>query len=231
MLRVGLAMLQGARHEHAEALRGAAKELGVEVDVVECRRSSDIDATLDGLVLPGGESTTMRIASRYESLLKAVYEWMDNHPQRPVLGTCAGAILLASPEHDREPYLSAGIARNAWGRQRESFEANVQVHLDVAPANYEPVAPAQRDRFSHQPLEMASQAASSSSEGFPGVFIRAPRFDGDQVRCETVATMGEEVVGVLDGKRLGVTFHPELTLDRRFHRWLLTEAEASKEAM
>ena len=81
------------------------------------------------------------------------------------------------------------------------------------------------------PLEMASQAASSSSEGFPGVFIRAPRFDGDQVRCETVATMGEEIVGVLDGKRLGVTFHPELTLDRRFHRWLLTEAEASKEAM
>ena len=78
MLRVGLAMLQGARHEHAEALRGAAKELGVEVDVVECRRSGDIDATLDGLVLPGGESTTMRIASRYESLLKAVYEWMDN---------------------------------------------------------------------------------------------------------------------------------------------------------
>ena len=58
MLRVGLAMLQGARHEHAEALRGAAKELGMEVDVVECRRASHVDETLDALVLPGGESTT-----------------------------------------------------------------------------------------------------------------------------------------------------------------------------
>lgn len=231
MLRVGLAMLQGARHEHAEALRGASKELGIEVEVVECRRGVDVDQSLDALILPGGESTTMRIASQHASLLNAVYQWMDDHPLRPVLGTCAGAILLASPGPDRSPYVAAGIARNAWGRQRDSFEAPVKVDLDIAPANYQPVAPAQRDRFSHQPLEMASQAALPSDEGFPGVFIRAPRFDGEHVQCATVATMGEEIVGVLDGKRLGVTFHPELTLDRRFHRWLLTEAVASKEAM
>ena len=80
MLRVGLAMLQGARHEHAEALRGAAKELGVEVDIVECRRADHVDDTLHALILPGGESTTMRIASRYESLLVALFAWMDDHP-------------------------------------------------------------------------------------------------------------------------------------------------------
>lgn len=224
MLRVGLAMLQGARHEHAEALRGAAEELGLEVEVVECRRADHVDEQIHALVLPGGESTTMRIASRYESLLSALFGWMDAHPDRPVLGTCAGAILLATPEADRQPYLAAGIARNAWGRQRESFEAVVKVDLDVPQTEFKRSIPAQRDRFSHQPLEVASQGASSLSEGFPGVFIRAPRFELDTIQCTPIAHLGEEVVGVLDGKKLGVTFHPELTMDRRFHRWLLHEA-------
>lgn len=228
MLRVGLAMLQGARHEHAEALRGAAKELGVEVDIVECRRASHVDETLDALVLPGGESTTMRIASRYESLLASLFDWMDEHSQRPVLGTCAGAILLASPGGGRKPYLDAGIDRNAWGRQRESFEAAVSVDLDVPSAAFEPTEPAVRDRFSHQPLEVASQGATPLTDGFPGVFIRAPRFDSSTVKCTPVARLDDEIVGVLDGTKLGVTFHPELTMDRRFHRWLLTKAAESR---
>jgi 5'-phosphate synthase pdxT subunit len=222
-------MLQGARHEHAEALRGAAKELSLEVEVVECRRADHVDASLHALVLPGGESTTMRIASRYESLLGALFEWMDRYPERPVLGTCAGAILLASPEEGRPPYLAAGIARNAWGRQRESFEAVVDVNLAVPDTPVQASEPAGRDRFAHQPLEVASQAASALHEGFPGVFIRAPRFDQATVDCTPVVHLGEEVVGVLDGKKLGVTFHPELTLDRRFHRWLLHEAHMTTE--
>jgi 5'-phosphate synthase pdxT subunit len=222
-------MLQGARHEHAEALRGAAKELSLEVEIVECRRADHVDASLHALVLPGGESTTMRIASRYESLLGALFEWMDRYPERPVLGTCAGAILLASPEEGRPPYLAAGIARNAWGRQRESFEAVVDVNLAVPDAPFQASEPAGRDRFAHQPLEVASQAASALHEGFPGVFIRAPRFDQATVDCTPVVHLGEEVVGVLDGKKLGVTFHPELTLDRRFHRWLLHEAHMTTE--
>ena len=229
MLRVGLAMLQGARHEHAEALRGAAKELNLEIEIVECRRADHVDESLGALVLPGGESTTMRIASRYESLLGALFEWMDAHPERPVLGTCAGAILLAAPEEGRAPYLAAGISRNAWGRQRESFEAVVNVSLDVPKATYQKTDPAGRDRFAHQPLEVASQAASALKEGFPGVFIRAPRFDQASVECTPVVHLGDEVVGVLDGKKLGVTFHPELTLDRRFHRWLLHEANTTTE--
>jgi 5'-phosphate synthase pdxT subunit len=231
MLRVGLAMLQGARHEHAEALRGAAGELNLDLEVVECRRGHEVTADLDALVLPGGESTTMRIASQSESLLNGIYDWMDRFPDRPVLGTCAGAILLASPDQSRPPYLAAGIARNAWGRQRESFEAVVNVRLEVAEASYRPVSSAERDRFSHQPLEMASQAAQRTESGFPGVFIRAPRFNRDAVHCTVIATMGDEVVGVLDGNRLGLTFHPELTLDRRFHRWLLTEASMQKEVV
>ncbi len=229
MLTVGLAMLQGARHEHAEALRGAAAELEVNVNIVECRRASHVSPELDALILPGGESTTMRIASQHESLLHAIFDWMELHPNRPVLGTCAGAILLSSPGEGREPFLSATIERNAWGRQRQSFESAVEVLLDT-PSGKDSTAPeAQRDIFDHLPLEMQSQAAPVLDDGFPGVFIRAPRFVTNGLSCTPVAMLGEEVVGVLDGTKLGLTFHPELTIDRRFHRWLLHQAGQSKE--
>ena len=229
MLSVGLAMLQGARHEHAEALRGAAGELGIELNIVECRRASHVSSDLDALILPGGESTTMRIASQHESLLEALFDWMNNHPSRPVLGTCAGAILMASPGEERAPFLQASIERNGWGRQRQSFESTVDVILETPQGDACDVAPADRDMFAHQPLEMQSQAAQSVNEGFPGVFIRAPRFVADGLSCTPVAMLGDEIVGVLDGMRLGLTFHPELTLDRRFHRWLLSQAQHTKE--
>ncbi|MCH1540876.1 MAG: hypothetical protein L7S56_05520 [Candidatus Poseidonia sp.] len=224
MLSIGLAMLQGARHEHAEALRGAARELGIDLEIVPCRTASDVVDDLDGLVLPGGESTTMRIASRYESLLNALFDWMERHPQRPVLGTCAGAILMANPEDGRTRFLNVSIDRNAWGRQRQSFEAEVTVMLETPISSKIPVAVASRGASTHHPLEVHSQAAPLLDTGYPGVFIRAPRFDASDLQCTPIAMLGEEVVGVLDGSRLGLTFHPELTLDRRFHRWLLSEA-------
>ena len=229
MLSVGLAMLQGARHEHAEALRGAAAELGVEVNIVECRRSSHVSEELDALILPGGESTTMRIASQHESLLQALFDWMDSHPNRPVLGTCAGAILLSSPGEDRNPFLRASIKRNAWGRQKQSFESTVEVLLETPEGGDLELLENQRDVFDHLPLEVQSQGAPLVDEGFPGVFIRAPRFSTDGMECTPVAMLEGEIVGVLDGSRLGLTFHPELTIDRRFHRWLLAQAKHSKE--
>ncbi len=69
-------MLQGARHEHIESLHGAAAELGVEVELVELRRGDQVDARLDGLILPGGESTAMRKASESEALLPALFSWI-----------------------------------------------------------------------------------------------------------------------------------------------------------
>ena len=115
-------MLQGARYEHAEALRAASQQLGIEVEVIHLKMGKQVDSHLDCLVLPGGESTAMRKASESESLLGAIYAWMDEYPLRPVLGTCAGAILLAQPDSAYEPFIRTGIARNAWGRQRDSFE-------------------------------------------------------------------------------------------------------------
>lgn len=224
MVRVGLAMLQGARDEHAEALRAASIQLNIDIEIVELRSGVEVDSLLDCIVLPGGESTAMRKASQSESLLTALYSWMKQHPQRPVLGTCAGAILLANPGELQTPFLRAGISRNAWGRQRDSFEAEVEISLEIPSGGSIPPQVAVRDKFNHQPLPVGDGASLENTSSFHGVFIRAPRFDQSSIKCTPVASLGKEIVGVLDGHRLALTFHPELTGDYRFHRWLLYQA-------
>ena len=225
MLRIGLAMLQGARHEHIEALMHASKEVNIEIEIVELRKSSQIDSNISALILPGGESTTMRKASKSESLLDGIFDWMDEFSNRPVLGTCAGAIILSNPGEQRKPYISAQISRNAWGRQRQSFEAELEIELETPVSNPTKELELQRDNFNHKPLKVSQEAAVSDSDSYPGVFIRAPRFLRNSIKCTTVATLEDEVVGILDGRKLALTFHPELTLDRRFHRWLIVEAK------
>ena len=84
MVRIGIAMLQGARHEHCEAIQHAALEMNVDIEIVELKKKSELDSTIQGLILPGGESTTMRIASQSESLLDGIFDWISNHPK-----TCA----------------------------------------------------------------------------------------------------------------------------------------------
>ena len=225
MMRVGLAMLQGARHEHEEAILSIARDLNHDVEVIQLRKGEDVDSTIQGLILPGGESTTMRIASRSEGLLDAIYNWMNEHPNRPVLGTCAGAILLAMPSNDRTPYINVNISRNAWGRQRQSFEADIEVEMERLETSGVSI---QRtpDAFGHTPLVVGDVDGQEGEDAFPGIFIRAPRFESDGLECEVIARFGEEIVGVRDGSKCAVTFHPELTNDRRFHAWLLNEIAA-----
>jgi len=225
MLRIGLAMLQGARHEHAEALLNASQELGIEVEIIELRKSSQINSDIAALVLPGGESTAMRKASQSESLLEGIFNWMTKYPQRPVLGTCAGAILLSNPSENFNPRVDAEISRNAWGRQRQSFQAPIEVNLETPSGRKTNGVELKRDNFNHKPLKISHDAAIGNLDSYPGVFIRAPRFLTNSVKCTTVATLQDEVVGILDGMKLALTFHPELTLDRRFHRWLIVEAK------
>ena len=222
MMRVGLAMLQGARHEHEEAILSIAEEFQQNIEVVHLRRAEDLDASIHGLVLPGGESTTMRIASRSEGLLDSIYAWMETYPNRPVLGTCAGAILLAMPSDGRQPFIQAKISRNAWGRQRQSFEAPIDVTLNRVDTQGASIA-RKPDAFGHTPLVVGDVDSQTEKDAFPGVFIRAPRFDSDGIACEVIARFGDEIVGVRDGSKCAVTFHPELTNDRRFHAWLLNE--------
>ncbi len=228
MMRIGVAMLQGARHEHCEALQHAATEMELKVQIVQLRKASEVDGSIDGLILPGGESTTMRIASRSESLLHGIFNWMHEYPSRPVLGTCAGAILLADPGPNNKPFIDVEVSRNAWGRQRFSFEAPLNVLLDTPDHNIQATVELARDIFNHKPLPMANQAANNEGDLFPGVFIRAPRFVQDSIRCEKIVTLNDETVGVLQGSKLALTFHPELTNDRRFHRWLINEIIVNK---
>jgi len=183
MIEVGIAMLQGARREHIISLQNAAQNLDIDVNIRQLRKSSDIDG-INALILPGGESTAMKIASKNEDLLDGLWKYISDS-NIPVLGTCAGAILLS-----QQGLISTSIVRNAFGRQKESFQSKIRIDYP------------QEDEFH-------------------GVFIRAPRFL--ESSKNPIAWLGEEVVGVLEGKKMALTFHPELTNDYRFHEWLLNE--------
>ena len=183
-LKIGVLALQGDFALHVKALKDC------EVDAVEVRKPEQL-ADLDGLVIPGGESTT---------LLKLMDAWgfvpaleTFHAAGRPIFGTCAGLILLArevdNPRQFSLGFIDVDVERNAYGRQRESFETRGTATLDGRPA----------------PVEM--------------VFIRAPRIRrlGDGV--ETLARHDGEAVMARQGSVLVATFHPELTDDPTVHQY------------
>ena len=182
---VGVLALQGDFAKHLEALR----RLGVEAR--EVRYARDLEG-MDALVIPGGESTTLLKLLERTGLREPLAAFVR---EKPVLGTCAGAILLAR-DADGLPaptlgVLDAEVQRNAYGRQVDSFEADVEVpSLPGGPA-------------------------------FRGVFIRAPRFERIGPGVDVFARHGGEPVGLVAGRTLALTFHPELTDDLRIHRWFL----------
>jgi|TARA_B100001996_G_scaffold240986_1_gene186318 5'-phosphate synthase pdxT subunit len=188
-------MLQGARHSHISALERASTETGIDIEVHELRKSSDLESSEPhAIVMPGGESTTMRLTGNdvISSLLPAVFEWIREDQMRPVMGTCAGAILLTDPGDGGGSLVDASVERNGFGSQAESFQAEID--------------------------------AIALDRGFPGVFIRAPRFVEMGDDAQVVARLGGEVVGVVTQNRMALTFHPELSLDSGFHEWLLETA-------
>ncbi|CAM2939120.1 pyridoxal 5'-phosphate synthase glutaminase subunit PdxT [Saccharomonospora xinjiangensis] len=189
---IGVLALQGDVREHAAMLRRAGAR------VVGVRRVSEL-AEVDGLVLPGGESTTM-------SRLLDTFDLLDPLRQRirdglPVFGSCAGMVLLARQVLDGRPdqhqlgALDVVVRRNAFGRQVDSFEADVDVE---------------------------------GVEGsFHAVFIRAPWVEKAGSEVEVLATVGDattpgsaadRIVAVRQGRVLATAFHPELTGDERIHR-------------
>ncbi len=195
VLRIGLVMLQGARHSHISALERASMETGIDIEVHELRKASDLESSeLNAIVMPGGESTTMRLTGNdaISSLLPAVFEWIRADQMRPVLGTCAGAILLADPGDGGASLVDASVERNGFGSQAESFQAEID--------------------------------AIALDREFPGVFIRAPRFVEMGDDAQVIARLGDEAVGVMTQNRMALTFHPELSQDSGFHEWLLETA-------
>jgi 5'-phosphate synthase pdxT subunit len=185
--RIGVLALQGDVREHLATLRG----LGA--DPVAVRRPAELDG-VDGLVLPGGESTTMSKLARIFDLLEPLRQAAKDG--LPMFGTCAGMIMLAdrieggTADQETIGGLDVVVRRNAFGRQVDSFEADVDVaHLD---------------------------------RPFHAVFIRAPWVEAVGPEVEVVATVATgpatgRIVAVRQGHLLATSFHPEVTGDPRLH--------------
>ena len=184
--RVGVLAVQGAVDEHLRAIRDVGAE------PVEVRLPRDL-AGLDALILPGGESTTMRKLIDAYGLREPILALAS--AGAPMLGTCAGMILLADriAEGDAPvlPLLDVEVKRNAYGRQLDSFEADISMPI-----------------IGEEPLQ--------------GVFIRAPVVSAVGPAAEVLAVDPDgQPVAVRQGKVLATAFHPELTGDRRLHRLLV----------
>jgi 5'-phosphate synthase pdxT subunit len=169
----------------------------------EVRLPRDLDG-LDGLVIPGGESTTMGLLMEKGGLLAPLRSFVENHP---VFGTCAGLIMLATSTTDGEQPLlgvmDVTVRRNAFGRQTRSFEGSVELHL-------------------------ASEAdGADAEETFHGIFIRAPWVEEIGPGVEVIARCDGRIVGVRQDHMIGVAFHPELGDDTRLHAYFLELVRAS----
>ena len=185
---VGVLALQGAFSSHTKVLDS------IGVSTQEVRTPQDL-ASVDALVMPGGESTTMsqllESSELFEPIKKLIYEGL------PIFGTCAGMILLASKIIDgRDDQVSFGainieVQRNAYGRQIDSFEADINVESFDSP--------------------------------FHAVFIRAPRIVKADRSVETLAEFGDDIVLAKQKNVLVASFHPELSPDKRIHEMFVKE--------
>lgn len=195
-VNIGVLAVQGDVAENVVATRMAMEELGVKGIVTEVKNPEQIDE-LDGLIIPGGESTVIGILSLVNGSLKKIKEKIARG--MPVLGTCAGMIVLSKRAKDRivgemdQPlldYLDIKIERNAFGRQRDSFEANISLEKIGIPT-------------------------------FRGVFIRAPSVIESGKDVEIISKFNEKIVAVKQGDIIGTSFHPELTGDLSLHKYLV----------
>ena len=202
---VGVLALQGAFREHVRMLRG----LGAKV--TEVRLPRDLEG-LDGLMIPGGESTTIGLLLEEHKLMEPLREFVRTHP---VFGTCAGLIMLAKHTTDGEQPLlrvmDITVRRNAFGRQPRSFEGEVQLTLSPA---------------SGAPQDAAAPCAPC--DDFHGIFIRAPWVEEVGPGVEVIARCGEHIVGVRQGQMMGIAFHPELSDDTRLHEYFLEMVRSSR---
>lgn len=186
-MKIAVLALQGAFAEHVRKLRG----LGVAV--VEVRLPAELEGA-DGLIVPGGESSVIgKMAADYD-LVQSIRQFAETGA---VWGTCAGMILMAKDVGRPQPLLGVmdiTVARNAFGRQVDSFETRLEV----------------------------DQIEDGRTRPFPAVFIRAPKIIAAGPDVTVLARLpGGTAVSVRQGRHLATAFHPELTDDDRFHRYFL----------
>lgn len=202
-INVGVLAIQGDVAENINATKKAIKELGIDGKVSAVKTPDEI-SNLDGLILPGGESTTIGHLSLVNSSLKKIKEKIEEG--MPVLGICAGMIMLSKTAEDRvvgktnQPlleFLDIKLERNSFGRQRDSFQANIAMDSINIPK-------------------------------FDGVFIRAPAVSETGPGVEILSKFNEKTVAVKKGNIIGTSFHPELTQDSALHKYFLNLVKTSK---
>lgn len=192
-MKIGVLALQGDFAEHVAMLRR------LRVEAAEVRLPEHLNG-LDGLIIPGGESTTIGKLSEDFGLMDPLRQFGKRHA---IWGTCAGAIFLSKDARRQQPLLGLmdiTVQRNAFGRQLESFEAD----LDVPDLS----------------------KASSSQAPYHAVFIRAPIIESVSGDARVLAiTPDDRIVAAQQGHFLATSFHPELTRDSRFHEYFLSLAD------
>ncbi|MDP4086597.1 MAG: pyridoxal 5'-phosphate synthase glutaminase subunit PdxT [Bacillota bacterium] len=191
MIKIGVLGLQGAVREHIKAV------LACGVEAIEIKHKEQLQE-VDGLILPGGESTTMRrLIDKYDFMNDLIKFATSG---KPMFGTCAGLILLAKRIIGQDvPHIGVmdiAVERNSFGRQRESFEVDLMIK-DVA-------------------------------EDFPAVFIRAPHIVEAGGNVEVLAKHEGRIVAAREGHILGCSFHPELTDDTRLTNYFIEMVKEAK---
>lgn len=203
-LTIGILSIQGDVAENVAATEAALEELGNNGKVIQVKTPEQI-STLDGLIIPGGESTMIGQLSLVNGSLKQLKEKIESG--MPVFGICAGLILLSKNAKDRiignidQPLLDlldAKVERNSFGRQRDSFEAKISL----------------------DPVSISS---------FHGVFIRAPSISEIGNNVEVLSKFNEKIVAVKQGNILATAFHPELTPDISLHKYFVKIIQQSLE--
>ena len=195
-LQIGVLSIQGAVSEQLEVVTSAASELGLKNFHARSVRRLDDFEQVSGLIIPGGESTTISKLLIKFGLFNRIIDRVTQE-NLPILGTCAGSIVLAK-EGDLEVeetetellrLMDMRVLRNAFGRQRESFESDIRI------------------------------------KGFKGpyhaVFIRAPVIEKVWGECKVLATFENKIIMAQQGNLIAVVFHPELTDDLRIHKYFL----------
>ena len=184
-MKIGVIAYQGAIEEHRDALEKAMKKMGKKGEVFLIKEKlEDIDA----LVIPGGESTTILHLMKKKGIFDGIKKIAEDIP---IMGTCAGCILLAKEANELETLkiMNMEVERNAFGRQKESFQCSLTI-----------------EKF---------------DKLFPAVFIRAPLIKKVWGNCKALARIGEGIVMAQEENKIALAFHPELTDDLRIHQYFL----------